>query len=126
MQETIELAYKGHSYRLNDILVDKFCPSDLIEPGTAPLLLEQQRNNVHLSKSAEAALQQRPDLRVGYFCLQQHMPAGRACISVCIEECAHSPDHSQRALTSVSTRPQAQLAAELPGMQFCKGLARWT
>ena len=82
LQETIELAYKGHSYRLNDILIDKFCPSDLIEPGTAPLLLEQQHNNVHLSKSAEATLQQRPELRVGCFRLQQDMPvrAGRASL----------------------------------------------
>ena len=80
LQETIELAYKGHSYRLNDILVDKFCPSDLIEPGTAPLLLEQQHNIVHLSKSAEATLQQRPELRVRYTGIKTCLQAGRASL----------------------------------------------
>ena len=65
MQDTIELAYKGSTYRLDDILVDKFCPSDLIEPGTAPLLLQQQSNGVHLTSAAEELLRQRPDLQVG-------------------------------------------------------------
>ena len=80
LQETIELAYKGHSYRLNDILVDKFCPSDLIEPGTAPLLLEQQRNDVHFSESAEATLQQRPELRVCYSSSKACLPAQPASL----------------------------------------------
>lgn len=65
VQDTIELAYKGSKYCLNDILVDKFCPSDLIEPGTAPLLLEQQHNAVHFSTSAEEKLRQSPELQVG-------------------------------------------------------------
>ena len=80
LQETIELAYKGHSYRLNDILVDKFCPSDLIEPGTAPLLLEQQHNDVHFSKSAEATLQQRPELRVRCTGIKTCLRAERASL----------------------------------------------
>ena len=84
LQETIELAYKGHSYRLNDILVDKFCPSDLIEPGSAPLLLEQQRNDVHFSKGAEATLQQRPELRVRCTGITTCLRAGRA--SLCAEK----------------------------------------
>lgn len=46
----MEIVYKGNCYHLDDILVDKFCPSDLIEPGTAPLLLEQQHNAVCLAK----------------------------------------------------------------------------
>ena len=53
LQDTIQLAYKGNTYRLDDILVDKFCPSDLIEPGTAPLLLEQQHNALLLPKGLE-------------------------------------------------------------------------
>ncbi len=65
MQDTIELAYKGSTYRLDDILVDKFCPSDLIEPGTAPLLLEQQSNGVRFTPAAEELLRQCPDLQVG-------------------------------------------------------------
>ncbi|CAK0771087.1 hypothetical protein CVIRNUC_003831 [Coccomyxa viridis] len=107
--ETIELAYKGHSYRLNDILVDKFCPSDLIEPGSAPLLLEQQRNDVHLSKGAEATLQQRPELReAAELALQSardsytpytRCPAGMALLTQdgcvfnggVIESCAYNP-----------------------------------
>lgn len=64
LQDTIELAYKGHTYHLDDILVDKFCPSDLIAPGTAPLLLEQQHNAVALSKSAQESLRQKPELQV--------------------------------------------------------------
>ena len=67
VQDTIDLAYKGSTYRLNDILVDKFCPSDLIEPGTAPLLLEQQHNAVHFSTSAEEQLRQSPELQVGNY-----------------------------------------------------------
>jgi hypothetical protein len=50
LQESTEIVYKGKCYHLDDILVDKFCPSDLIEPGTAPLLLEQQHNAVCLAK----------------------------------------------------------------------------
>ena len=65
VQDTIELAYKGSTYHLNDILVDKFCPSDLIEPGTAPLLLEQQHNAVQFSTSAMEQLRQSPELQVG-------------------------------------------------------------
>lgn len=64
MQDTIELAYKGSTYRLDDILVDKFCPSDLIEPGTVPLLLEQQSNAVRFSAAAQTQLRQRPELQV--------------------------------------------------------------
>ena len=45
--------------------MDKFCPSDLIEPGTAPLLLEQQSNGVHFTQAAEDVLRQHPDLQVG-------------------------------------------------------------
>lgn len=54
MQETMEIVYKGNSYHLDDILLDKFCPSDLIEPGTAPLLLEPQRNTVCLAEDFSA------------------------------------------------------------------------
>lgn len=51
----MEIVYKGNCYHLDDILVDKFCPSDLIEPGTAPLLLEPQRNALCLDEDSSPA-----------------------------------------------------------------------
>ncbi len=51
----MEIVYKGNCYHLDDILMDKFCPSDLIEPGTAPLLLEPQRNALCLDKDFNPA-----------------------------------------------------------------------
>ena len=88
MQSTIELAYKGSTYRLDDILVDKFCPSDLIEPGTAPLLLEQQSNGVYFSTAAEQLLCHHPELQVGL----------DACHSIAVidrlsVQCPDSPCH---------------------------------
>jgi hypothetical protein len=53
-QEDVEIIYKGQCYHLNDILVDKFCPSDLIAPGTSPLLLEPQENLLQLAKESAA------------------------------------------------------------------------
>ena len=120
LQETIELAYKGHSYRLNDILVDKFCPSDLIEPGTAPLLLEQQHNDVHFSNSAEATLQQRPELRVGCFRLQQDMPMRAGLASLSASQSVPKALLIPACTTSSSPWPYALTGIEVPGMTSCK------
>ena len=65
LQDSIQLAYKGNTYHLNDILVDKFCPSDLIEPGTAPLLLEQQNNALLLLKGPNVVLPDASWFQVG-------------------------------------------------------------
>ena len=54
-QEAVDLEYKGRVWRLDDILVDKFCPGDLIAPGTAPLLLQPQAHKLQLSAAAHAA-----------------------------------------------------------------------
>lgn len=54
-QEDVAIVYKGHVYALDSILVDKFCPGDLLAPGTLPLLLQKQRNPVRLTKAALAA-----------------------------------------------------------------------
>ena len=56
MQEDVAIVYKGHEYRLDSILVDKFWPGDLIAPGTLPLLLQPQKNPVRLGKAAWATL----------------------------------------------------------------------
>ena len=67
LQDTIQLAYKGNTYHLDDILVDKFCPSDLIEPGTAPLLLEQQHNALLLLKGPNVVPLDASSFQVGIF-----------------------------------------------------------
>ena len=54
-QEAVDLEYKGHVWRLDAILVDKFCPGDLIAPGTAPLLLQRQQHGLRLGKAALVA-----------------------------------------------------------------------
>ena len=61
----MDLEYKGHVWRLDAILVDKFCPGDLITPGSAPLLLQPQANKLKLGKAALAACQGNTLLQVG-------------------------------------------------------------
>ncbi|EIE20643.1 cytidine deaminase-like protein [Coccomyxa subellipsoidea C-169] len=89
--ESMDIVYKGNCYRLDDILVDKFCPSDLIEPGTAPLLLEQQHN----AEAAEAAVKAAMESYAPY----TRCPAGLALVTNSgriygggvIESCAYNP-----------------------------------
>lgn len=57
LQEEVEIVYKGNCYHLDDILVDKFCPSDLIDPGSSPLLLQPQKNLLQLTEESVSVLQ---------------------------------------------------------------------
>ncbi|CAL8468160.1 g7699 [Coccomyxa elongata] len=107
--ETMEIVYKGKCYHLDDILVDKFCPSDLIEPGTTPLLLEPQRNNVCLAEDFSAtaassvvtqeAVHAAVDAAVQSYAPYSRCPAGLALVTTSgrvygggvIESCAYNP-----------------------------------
>jgi hypothetical protein len=46
-------------YRLRDLLPDRFGPIDLLEPGSAPLLLEPQDNALEWGAAANRRLEER-------------------------------------------------------------------